>query len=173
MLYGYYWAPFLQIWRIIKPFACWNNDKFKLHTMSIACVIMVMGYCKILICMRIYWWYSKLHCEHIVIFTPIHIISELLRTTNIILRFWSFIYVFTSGRILQLLWPNGVALQHRISINMESLRGEVLLSHQIRPLRRWQMMVQIQVVAIAVHQEVVCQTSTAYVGDQLLLIQLT
>ena len=53
MFYGYYWTPFLQIWRIIKPFACWNNDKFKLHTMSIACVIMVMGYCKILICMRI------------------------------------------------------------------------------------------------------------------------
>ena len=56
---------------------------------------------------------------------------------------------------------------------MESLQGEVLLSHQIQLLRRWQMMVEIQVVAIAVHQEVVCQTSTAYEGDQLLLIQLT
>ena len=177
MLYGYYWDPFLQIWRIIKPFACWNNDKFKLHTMSIACVIMVMGYCKILICMRILLMIFKValrtYCYFYTYSYYFWTASNYFHKTHIILRFWSFIYVFTSGRILQLLWPKGVALQHRISINMESLRGEVLLSRQIRPLRRWQMMVQIQVVAIAVHQEVVCQTSTAYVGDQLLLIQLT
>ena len=170
MFYSYYWTPFLQIWRIIKPFACWNNDKFKTsHHVNCLCN---HGYGIL--------QNSNMHANLLMIFkvtlrtycdfyTYINS-SELLRKIS---RFWSFIYVFTSGRILQLLWPKGVALQHRISINMESLQGEVLLSHQIRLLRRWQMMVEIQVVAIAVHQEVVCQTSTAYEGDQLLLIQLT